>query len=472
MASPHKEPKSDFRTLVDLFFRWQRAHYHLWNIKQSREGAMDITGKMMDQLSKSHPVAESNKTIQAKMAANARSWADQNRDTMEIHYRQIISSMILQIIEANQQDWEEAWRVATKWMENRYKRKFNINILDWARQEVTPLRRNPPTATSTTTTQSHNSPSLENPETSVPSVTPTKAKKTPSKTKKQTPRKDKTTPKATRTTDREHSRTPKKRKSALEPASPSDPKPPKIKKPQTPSSEQKGPDQSHSSPLPDPEKPRTRTIRKLFEPRQSKTSTARSYPHPSQEAGPSKTQPLETNCFTRHEHHGNKTKNWSLRPNRPILILGDSNLGRLPKIYHGEVQLDCFPGAKIHHGAHILKHKTPVSPNVRVVILSFGLNNWAQNNHSIIQQNVNELVEAARNTFPNAKIHYAALNWSPLLPLATQANLAKINTIIGKTGLALDPLPKTHFQTENDLIHWTTATAQRIWRHWMSYLDL
>lgn len=222
----------------------------------------------------------------------------------------------------------------------------------------------------------------------------------------------------------------------------------------------------------------TRTKRTLFQPHHSTNtlkpgpSPAKPHPSPLQKAGPAKAQPLETNKFTRHEHHGNKTKNWSLQPDRPFLILGDSNLCRLPRIYHSEVQLDCFPGAKIHHGIHILKHKTPVSPNVKTVILSFGINNWAQNNSFLIEQNVVTLVEMAQSTFPNARIHMASLNWSPRLPLATQANLTRINNNILKIGRALAPLPTDHFEMEMDLIHWTTATGVNMWRHWRPYFDL
>lgn len=40
----------------------------------------------------------------------------------------------------------------------------------------------------------------------------------------------------------------------------------------------------------------------------------------------------QTSSFTRHEHVGNKYANWSLKPERPILIVGDSNLQHLPEI--------------------------------------------------------------------------------------------------------------------------------------------
>lgn len=44
--------------------------------------------------------------------------------------------------------------------------------------------------------------------------------------------------------------------------------------------------------------------------------------------------------YHEHEHRGNKTGNWSLKLERPYLIMGDSNIGTLPRINHREVQVD------------------------------------------------------------------------------------------------------------------------------------
>lgn len=108
---------------------------------------------------------------------------------MEIHYRQTILAMVPQIMEADQKDWDEAWKIATKWMENRYKNKFNVDILDWARNEVAPFRKKPPTEASSTTTQPQNCPSPNNPETTIPSELPTKPKTPRSKMSNKTPQK-------------------------------------------------------------------------------------------------------------------------------------------------------------------------------------------------------------------------------------------------------------------------------------------
>lgn len=141
MASPNKILKDNFRNLLDLFFRWQRAHYHLWNIKRSLESATTTMGKTVDHLVKFHRVAEANATTQAKLVANARSWVEGSCETMECYYRNTISTVVPKIMEADQKDWEGAWRVATKRMENRYKNKFNADILDWAQKEVAPFRK-------------------------------------------------------------------------------------------------------------------------------------------------------------------------------------------------------------------------------------------------------------------------------------------------------------------------------------------
>lgn len=42
-----------------------------------------------------------------------------------------------------------------------------------------------------------------------------------------------------------------------------------------------------------------------------------------------KEESMEWNMFQRQDHGGDKLKNWSLKPKRPKLILGDSNMARL-----------------------------------------------------------------------------------------------------------------------------------------------
>lgn len=42
----------------------------------------------------------------------------------------------------------------------------------------------------------------------------------------------------------------------------------------------------------------------------------------------------------RHDHSGDKYRFWDLTLERPILFLGDSNLGRLPQVENSKVEVD------------------------------------------------------------------------------------------------------------------------------------
>lgn len=193
-------------------------------------------------------------------------------------------------------------------------------------------------------------------------------------------------------------------------------------------------------------------------------SSKKPWVHASQEAGPSGDLFLETLSFTRHEHLVNKVQNRSPQPGRPYLILGDSNISKLPAIYHSEVQVDCLPGARIHYITRVLKHKTPVSSMVRAVVLSVGINDHNQNSRFQSNKVIQALMEAADSTFPNAKIRIAA-HWSRKLPLPIRSNLVRIDEAIRRTERRIKRLPGDDFVTEDDQIHWTTTTAEKIWRH-------
>ncbi|KAK9962713.1 hypothetical protein ABG768_008067 [Culter alburnus] len=65
--------------------------------------------------------------------------------------------------------------------------------------------------------------------------------------------------------------------------------------------------------------------------------------------------------FRRREHGEDKIKNWSLRPKRPVLIMRDSNMGRLPAIFEDKVQMERYPGAHWFHAYEILRNRTPTT---------------------------------------------------------------------------------------------------------------
>jgi len=130
---------------------------------------------------------------------------------------------------------------------------------------------------------------------------------------------------------------------------------------------------------------------------------------------PDRRPPTPVDMFTRHEHRGDKTRNWSLTPVRPVLILGASNMARLPPIYNRRVQVDCFPGARTFNAIHMIKYRTPFSPQVILVILHFGLNDRAARDYARVGRDMMELRRVTCDTFPAAEVRLAMLNVSPRL---------------------------------------------------------
>ncbi|KAK1905900.1 Regulator of G-protein signaling 9-binding protein [Dissostichus eleginoides] len=61
------------------------------------------------------------------------------------------------------------------------------------------------------------------------------------------------------------------------------------------------------------------------------------------------------------QHGGNKTLNWNLTPSREVLILGESNIARLPLVPDSRVQVDSFPGENLSQAATLIRYKTPTS---------------------------------------------------------------------------------------------------------------
>jgi hypothetical protein len=116
--------------------------------------------------------------------------------------------------------------------------------------------------------------------------------------------------------------------------------------------------------------------------------------------------------FTHHAHKGNNNLNWNLEPTRKIIVMGDSNMSRLPLIMDEWVQVDCFPGANLSQAVHLLKHNTPTSDAVEKVILSFGINDRNRGNTSLLDDSLRRLYSAAKATFPNALVHIPVINAS------------------------------------------------------------
>lgn len=56
-------------------------------------------------------------------------------------------------------------------------------------------------------------------------------------------------------------------------------------------------------------------------------------------------QTVTQSLHVRYEPHGDKYKNWDLKPVRLILLIEDSNLDCIPPINNDKVEVNCYPGA-------------------------------------------------------------------------------------------------------------------------------
>lgn len=83
--------------------------------------------------------------------------------------------------------------------------------------------------------------------------------------------------------------------------------------------------------------------------------------------------------FRRREHGGDKIRNWSLRPRRLVLIMGDSNMARLPAVLDDRVQVECYPGAHWFHAYEILRNRTPTTDWITAVTGGMHQQRWLGN---------------------------------------------------------------------------------------------
>lgn len=172
-----------------------------------------------------------------------------------------------------------------------------------------------------------------------------------------------------------------------------------------------------------------------------------------------------------HTHQGNGFENWTLEPRRPIIIIGDSNIEKLPHTEDDRIQTDCYPGAKITHAVHIIKHKTPREPLVTTVILSFGISDRETSNPSWLEKPLGSLFNAAKVKFPNALIYMPLINFSKNLPPQIQRNITQLNLMIKSRNAFIPRLDKDNFKTLPDNIHWTPDTAYNMLTHWLNFLE-
>lgn len=173
---------------------------------------------------------------------------------------------------------------------------------------------------------------------------------------------------------------------------------------------------------------------------------------------------------TVHQHTNNKQSVWRLQVAKETLIIGDSNLARISGCEEDTVQIDSFPGGSFQHVDNILSDVS-VTKDVKHVILSFGVNSraWAPQPHTY--KNIDRAVQACKEKFPDAEVKIQLINYSRGLPAQEQDNLESINAFIRDKHQYIPKIGRPKFSVCPDKLHWTSATANNMLQHWLSFVS-
>lgn len=413
-------PENNFRTIVKNMSSFIKTYHHLTHVNcepttPTPASLKRTQNNLIFTVKPAYPNALSNQL----KTGNAKNWTHTTLQILQEHYQRTLDDCTVNLAPTPRDDWEQAMLVATRWARRDLKRITNKTIEE-AKEKIFKIQNSliPPTQLTTN--------------------------KTPQNTAQKTPTQQPQTPQHLESTPITKKRRTDEPRCALVFGSP-------------------GPLWS-PQPLYTPERPATPDLQNVI-----LSPIIPILPPPSNDninSSPFESSPL----YHSHDHQGNKYLNWTLSPTRQILIMGDSNISRLPLIKDPRIQVDCYPGANLSHAAHLIKNKTPTSDKVQKVILSFGLNNHKISNPTHLKKDLHAMLRAAKDTFPQASIIIPTINYSEDLPQYFQDNIKRLNHLIRDTTHQIPRLEKEKFSTGPDNIHWTKQTAQEMCKHWKSFL--
>ena len=174
----------------------------------------------------------------------------------------------------------------------------------------------------------------------------------------------------------------------------------------------------------------------------------------------------------RHINSNRKASDWHIRIRKPQVILGDSNLSKIPSFRDESLQIDSFPGANMDHLNELMRKLVKPDITVKVLILSVGLNNCHnRNQEATLKKCLLKLLKQAESSFPCASIHVPLLNIHTSFDRAQQASIRGFNELVIQKARFLSEISPLRFQTQGDGIHWTPSTARQILEHWRDQLN-
>ncbi len=177
-------------------------------------------------------------------------------------------------------------------------------------------------------------------------------------------------------------------------------------------------------------------------------------------------------------HGSKKLSVWKLPPVvSPLLILGDSNPARIPKVrMPGKLtaQIESYPGARIADLTSILSMYS--GPMPRDIILNIGQNNvtsWSAKLGEIMND-VDQLIACLQNRFPGVNVYFNPVTLHQNHHSETTRSLAdEVNDyvadriVVFQNFQVMPSLPSGSFNVVHDGVHWDENTARNMFYHWL-----
>lgn len=174
---------------------------------------------------------------------------------------------------------------------------------------------------------------------------------------------------------------------------------------------------------------------------------------------------VNTHPITNH-----KMIDWTLTIHKKILLIGDSNVSKIPQFNIDNLQIECYPEANFRHISEVLK-KSVSQTKVETVILSIGFHSRTQYNKATLTKQFQAAIRSAFNILPGTKLYIPLIHIPVDLPPSEKANLCHLNDFILDFPNHLLLIDSSKFQTTAALL-WTAETARIIFNSWMKQLKL
>jgi len=161
---------------------------------------------------------------------------------------------------------------------------------------------------------------------------------------------------------------------------------------------------------------------------------------------------------------------------KPVLVIGASNLNRITKSSSDQIEIHSYPGARFSNFTDMLKHLNvdTIHNHPKSIIVHMGINDRSANPEGTSIRNFKTMMGHIVSKFPHTSIYPVVINYSQKLPITNRMNLDKLNDAIRQyTNVhAIPKLQHSLFHTnEHDNIHWNEECANALLAHWLSELQ-